>query len=321
MSSEYFINCNDCNKIIQYKTIVSFNVARKRLKVLCRSCATKLRESNYRKLGMGSSFSGKKHSQESIEKMKRNFTTEQGENRRKNIAQANKGMNNVMYGKSYFDVWVEKYGLDEANKRLEKWKINQKNNTLSSINNPMYGKSYFDVWVEKYGLDEANKRKADLSKKLSINFINNRKDIYDNLSTLENLSRGWSGWYKGYFFRSLKELSYMIDLDKKGISWQSAEHISISYKDNNINRQYHPDFLVNENIIVEIKPKRLMNSIDVKLKKEAAEKYCLENGLKYILTDFKNLSEKELFSLRENNQIKFTERYEKKYIERYESKK
>lgn len=32
-----------------------------------------------------------------------------------------------MYGKSIYDVWVEKYGKEEANKKYEIWKTKIKN--------------------------------------------------------------------------------------------------------------------------------------------------------------------------------------------------
>jgi len=35
---------------------------------------------------------------------------------------------------------------------------------------------------------------------------------------------GWSGWYKGWYFRSLLELSFMINvIERFKMSWQNAE--------------------------------------------------------------------------------------------------
>lgn len=49
------------------------------------------------------------------------------------------GKNNPMYGKKVFDIWVEKYGIEEAIKRKRNWKIKQSINSKGK-NNPMYGK-------------------------------------------------------------------------------------------------------------------------------------------------------------------------------------
>lgn len=37
------------------------------------------------------------------------------------------GKNNPMYGKSIYSVWVNKYGIEEANKKYEEWKKNSGN--------------------------------------------------------------------------------------------------------------------------------------------------------------------------------------------------
>ena len=85
------------------------------------------------------------------------------------------GSNNPMYGKSVYNVWVEKYGKEEADKRFEIRK-NKTKNTINSFSkekkdtinakkalkgnkNGMYGKSVYDVWVKKYGKEEADRRK------------------------------------------------------------------------------------------------------------------------------------------------------------------
>jgi len=45
---------------------------------------------------------------------------------RENHSKCVSGKNNPMYGKSLFDVWTEKYGIDEAYKRQETWKTRLK---------------------------------------------------------------------------------------------------------------------------------------------------------------------------------------------------
>ena len=102
-----------------------------------------------------------------------------------------KGERNPMYGKSTLDVWVEKYGKEEADmKWAEKsqkykgegnafygkkhtddqkkiWSDSMKGK-YSGESNPMYGKSVYDIWVEKYGKKEAEELKSELNKKISV---------------------------------------------------------------------------------------------------------------------------------------------------------
>ena len=48
--------------------------------------------------------------------------------------------------------------------------------------------------------------------------------------TPQGSGNGWKGWYKGWFFRSLKELSYVVNvLEPNGDIWESAENIKIPY--------------------------------------------------------------------------------------------
>lgn len=132
---------------------------------------------------------------------------------------------------------------------------------------------------------------------------------------------GWSGWYMGHFFRSLIELSYMVEfLSVTGVVWQSAEtrEFKIEYTDASGQiRNYFPDFFVNNKYLVEIKPKNLFRSESVKLKKDAAEKWCLENGYEYLLIEPKKLSNDKIMELYNSGEIKFTDRYEEKFMERY----
>ena len=58
---------------------------------------------------------------------------------RDKMSSVTSGKLNPMYGKKIFDIWVEKYGIEEAKKREITWKakLSLKN---KGKNNPMYGK-------------------------------------------------------------------------------------------------------------------------------------------------------------------------------------
>jgi hypothetical protein len=116
------------------------------------------------------------------------------------------GENNGMYGTNNYKLWVEKYGIKEANKRMnlyrkrlsESLKNSQKLNN-SGEHNPMYDRKIYDIWVEKYGIEEADKRKLQWKKNLS------GKKLYhnDNLNKRKYLKPEEveyyinNGWMKG----------------------------------------------------------------------------------------------------------------------------
>jgi hypothetical protein len=151
---------------------------------LCRSCRSigdkngmfnrkhsdvskiKMSESNS---GENNGFYGKKHTKETILKQK---SAKIG---------LYSGKNNPMYGKTFFDIWVEKYGVDIALNKLAKKSEKQRKRMLGE-NNPMYAKTLTDIWVEKYGLEKANE--------LYLVWVNNVKNslinLYENNSDLKN---------------------------------------------------------------------------------------------------------------------------------------
>lgn len=73
------------------------------------------------------------------------------------------------------------------------------------------------------------------------------------------------------------------------------------------------DFLLNGKYLVECKPTKLMKSVNVQLKKEAALKFCKDKNLIYKLTNCPILSDNEIKELYDNEDIKFLEKYEKKF--------
>ena len=103
---------------------------------------------------------------------------------------------------------------------------------------------------------------------------------------------------------------------------KSAETITIYYKDaSGTVHQYRPDFLVDNKYLYEIKDFRELDSEVVLLKKRAAESYCSNNNLEYILfsnKDFKQLTRAFIVELYRTGQIIFTNesllRFKKYYL-------
>jgi hypothetical protein len=274
--------CDECGKewdsalIYQIKGRENYN------KDLCRGCKQRaqykqgLRKDQSQRAGEGYS---KKYKGKTLEEI---VGTDNAIIRREKISNATTGKKNPNYG----GIW---HGINPA--------VNQKGKTIDEL----------------YGKEKANRIRVKLSKASS----GENNPMYGKPSP-RGSGNGWSGWYKGWYFRSLNELSYMINvIERFNLSWESAERkkYRIEYKDfNGTNRTYYPDFLIDEKYLVEIKPKKLWQSDNVKRKKEAAIEFCKNKNLKYKLTQsIKTLTFSELKILVENNEIKFTERYIEKF--------
>ena len=195
----------------------------------------------------------------------------------------------------------------------EKWKNDREySESISRWNSRSYD--------EKFGKsvsDEIKNRKS-----LSTKGKNN--PMYGKPSPMGS-GNGWSGWYKGWFFRSLRELSYMINvIERFRLKWKSIDtkQFAISYKSYDGKKSnYFADFLINDKYIIEIKPKKLWNTPLVSLKKNAALKWCEDMGYKYKMIDPLLVSEELIFKLYLENKIKFLKRYEEKLIERQNNTK
>jgi len=175
-----------------------------------------------------------------------------------------------------------------------------------------------EIWTKKYGKEEADKKLIELKKLQSFNSTGEKNGMYGKPSP-QGSGNGWSGWYKDWYFRSLHELSYVIlVIERFNIEWSSAENIKIKYIDfKNQERNYFPDFLLNNKYIIEIKPKRLFNSISVIDKKNAAIEYCKNNNLIYKLISPQILTISQIKEKYLCGDIKFIDKYDKKFIERY----
>lgn len=269
-------NCPGCGLELTHTTLKYKNRAEK-IGTICHSCRGKEVQSRpNRKVNFGdrsgdkNSFFGKHHSEETKEKLR---TVDRSYTQTKEFRRksARIGSKNGMYGKSFYDVWKEKYGTKEANRKFSEWRKTQSKNS-SGKNNPMYGKP-----------------------------------------APKGSGGGWGGWYKGWYFRSLRELSYVIRvLEKTGQKWKSAENnrFSIPYINHDgTPRTYRPDFIVDEKVLVEVKPKQLMETPTNLLKKEAAIQFCKDNGLEFKMVDVKLLETDQFMSLYKAGKVRFNKKY------------
>lgn len=226
------------------------------------------------------------------------------------------GSNNHMSGIRLYDLWLSRCGKNEADKRLEDWKKKVKHEGKS---NGMAGRSVYSVWLKKYGKEEADKRMSAMKEKHRKNASGTNNHMYGKPSPIGS-GNGWSGWYRGHYFRSLLELSYMLNLDAKNIPWQTAEskEFQIEYNLDGKKRTYHPDFyLLNTDELIEIKPKRLLNSRENLPKFEAARK-SFRNFRVVSETAIKDMSFESIKKLCESGTVKLVDKWKERLASKIE---
>lgn len=267
--------CPQCNKTCSYTRKGNRDQAEKK-KLICGSCAQKTR------IGERNSFYGHKHTQETKDKA-------------------------IAWNKQNEYKFKCKAFKDKMSKKT------------SGKNNPMYNRSCYEVWLSKYGEDEANRRSTELNQKRSKNATGSNNPMYGKPSP-KGSGCGWSGWYKGWYFRSLRELSYMINvIEPNNHQWISAERseLSIPYVDTQGRaRTYRADFLLDGLVLVEIKPQKLMTTHLNHLKMIAAERFCSERCLEYRLTDASLLDYETLLQLYKEGLVELLPKYQRRLEKR-----
>ena len=255
-------NCPLCRKVLTYKT----ERGRDRQEKYNRPCRT------CNQTGPGNSFYGKRHSQEH----KQAQSLRQTDKKNPKISAAHQGTNNPMHGRHFYDVWVEKYGKEVADQKMNDFRAGC-SARYSGVGNPNYGKPL-----------------------------------------AQGSGNGWKGWYKGWYFRSLRELAYALQLDKQGRKWVSAEGTGLRIKyttETGNQRTYVADFLVEDICLVEVKPQHLHDYPFVMAKRDAALEFCSQKGLVYQLLDPGKIDKEELKKLHDTGVVRFMDRYEKRYLE------
>ena len=191
------------------------------------------------------------------------------------------------------EMMIERYGENEGLKRFKE--MNEKRSYSCST----------EGLIQNHGIDNALKINESKSLKGS------RNGMYGK-PTPQGSGNGWSGWYKGIYFRSILELSYIKYLTDNQIEFKSAEtkEYEVSYSFEGSDRTYKADFVINDEII-EIKPKRLINTKQNYFKFLAAkEKF----GEKFkVLTEDNFPVITSIKELVESGEVKLIERYQKKY--------
>lgn len=273
----YKRNCPECSKEIVYKSNSALWLANKKQSLCKICCRSGKRNPMHGRTGEKNPFFGKKHNEHALKKLRE---------------------------------------FDHSYTKTESFRKTMK--SASFWNDPKSKRSTLVKFIEKYGEEEALLKFDQIKKNLSLKMSGSGNPMFGKPSP-QGSGNGFSGWYKGWYFRSLRELMFMIKvIERFSFDWKTGESkdIKISYFDfTGTKRNYFPDFILNNKHVVEIKPKRLWQSDNVKRKKEAAEKWCQENNLLYRLFDINKIDVNLIKKLHDDCEIKFTERYEKKYKE------
>lgn len=220
---------------------------------------------------------------------------------------SNSGQNNAFYGKTHSDYFKNYLKDKHKGKRYSietEFKLGSKGNTMSN----------YDCWVNKYGIEVANNKLLEFKKKQSDNNKGIKNPMYGKKSPIGS-GNGWSGWYKGWYFRSLLELSYMLFvIDRFNLDWECGEkrENKIEYYINGEKKNYFPDFIIKNKYVIECKPKKLWNTPINKIKFKYAKSYCKSNNLVFKVIDCYKIKKEELISIYKTGAIKFIEKYESK---------
>lgn len=191
------------------------------------------------------------------------------------------GDKNPMFGVKHTEEARKKISNKARSRVYTEEQKEQAKSQLSKVTNkrPLY-----DIWVEKYGKDEADKRNSELSKKKSINSTGKNNPMYGKPAP-QGSGVGWKGWIDGSFFRSLRELQFILnnpDCISAETKFWTAEYTDYTGSA----RTTRPDFVDNSaKIVYECKPLRLRSTTSVIDKANALTTLCLSRGYTYRLID------------------------------------
>lgn len=119
-----------------------------------------------------------------FEKLSKDYWTKERRQRHKEI---NSGVNNPMYGKTIYGVWLEKYGKEEAERRKEYWLYHRELKRLHKNETPLTREEF---WAIKYGKEKAkefNKTFVGFNKKIRKSGIENKHWKHIDITKLEQL--------------------------------------------------------------------------------------------------------------------------------------
>ena len=190
------------------------------------------------------------------------------------------------------DCWQRIHG-DAWEQRYDAWRAVISKNT-SGENNPMYGHHHTEDACERiakrtrgktlteiYGKEQAD----DIVQKISNSTSGSKNPAYGKV--YNKGGKGIKGHYKGFFFRSLFEYSFMKHLENQGLTLGTDvdyECFTIPYMLDGRERTYRIDFYVpSQKIAYEVKPAYILKKLSplIETKWNAAREYLQQRGIEF----------------------------------------
>ena len=160
------------------------------------------------------------------------------------------------------------------------------------------------TWEDIFGIEGAAKRRVNMRKIMKGN-------NYNKLGFGQG--GGYTGKYKNLYFRSLIELTFIIEAERCGLEIYNAENLFPMTMDNG--KVYKPDFYAPDffgSTIVEIKPSKRVNDEDVEYKASQAAKFCRDNNIQYTIGFDRMLTNDDLKSIYESGDLILTDKMSKR---------
>ena len=230
------------------------------------------------------------------------------ENEKRNCLKcSNSGENNAFYNKQHTEntkIFLSNIHKGKRYSPNTEFKLGSKGNSTS----------IYDCWIKRHGKEIADEKLLSFKRKQSENNKGENNPMYGKPSPVGS-GNGWSGWYKGWYFRSLLELSYMIFvIERFNLNWECGEKKKnkIEYYIDGGKRNYFPDFIINNKYVVECKPRSLWASEINKSKFYYAKRYCSENNKIFKVVDCVKIKPTELIVVYNKGELRFTDLYEEK---------
>lgn len=130
------------------------------------------------------------------------------------------------------------------------------------------------IWMYEHGIRKGRKMFKELMSKIA----DERRGKPGPRPSPGTFGRGVSGWYRDLYFRSLKELSFILKYEKEHEVESAEAVIRVKYKDGDRFRHYYPDFILDKTIIVEVKCIYQRDDRITKAKMKALKRYCKTHG-------------------------------------------
>jgi len=211
--------------------------------------------------------------------------------RKKQYQKMNSGERNPFFGKTHTQKTRKKMSVNHADftgdkNPLVKW-LNK-----DPKNRRRYSQRLSESWKEKckdpIQYEKLCKRNVQNVIK---SMLNGNHHPYSNCET---------GWFvsnkfnlKLYYQSSYEKLFLKFCESSNKITALQKPNFVVSYIDSaGKDRNYFPDFVINQRVVIEIKPQSLLSVGNNKLKIDNGRKYCNDNGYKYMV-----VTEKELKNL------------------------